>query len=370
LEKKETERIEIFIRKLHDHTIPSALITNPSNVFYFTGIAIDPHERFLGLLINAKEERSLFIVPELEEEKAKESHLDLLVYKDNENALEMLSKAITSTSLGIEKEHISLKRAEALAYFTKLQNKDFSGYDEVSDFIMEMRLIKDPGEIQMIKQAALCIDNALEKCMTYIKPGRTEKQLKSRLLAEIAQQEGTEGAAFDFQVSAGPDASNPHGITGDRAFEKHDVILIDCGVNYQNYRSDITRMFFIGSPTKKVAELYNIVLAAQDAAINTAGIGVKAGKVDIAARMVIEKAGYGKNFSCRVGHGLGIDIHEAPSIHDKNDSQLKAGMVFTVEPGIYIPGVVGIRIEDDLLITEHGAEVLTHFPKALNEIIL
>ncbi len=366
-----TIRKKVLVEELMQHNMSYALITNPSNIFYFTGIAITPHERFLGLLVDSKQDTYQMIVPELESNKVRDYQLDQMVYRDNEDALEILTEQIRDCSyLGVEKNHISLNTAQTLENYLKSRHQNFTGYKEIGEFINKMRLIKDLGEIQRLRKAAICIDEVLKNTVNYIAIGRTEKQVKAKILQEIAEQKGTSGVAFDIQVSSGPNASNPHGETGDRRVREGEAIVIDCGVVYGGYRSDITRTFFAGTPAEDIKKIYSVVLEAQKKAIDTVKPGLEMRQIDIAARNVIEKAGYGRYFTCRVGHGIGIDIHELPSLHDRNKGLLKEGMVFTIEPGIYIPGVVGVRIEDDVVVTEDGVEILTQFPKELNEIII
>lgn len=171
--------------------------------------------------------------------------------------------------------------------------------------------------------------------------------------------------SFDTMVLAGANAALPHGTPGLTKIKKGDLVLFDLGVVYQGYCSDITRTIAYGDITDKQAEIYNTVLKAEEAAVSAVKPGVKASELDLTARNIIAEAGYGDYFPHRLGHGLGISVHEYPSMTTTNNLQIKPGMVFTIEPGIYVPDVAGVRIEDDLLVTENGAEILTKFPKSL-----
>ncbi|MEG1501593.1 MAG: M24 family metallopeptidase, partial [Clostridiales bacterium] len=179
-----------------------------------------------------------------------------------------------------------------------------------------------------------------------------------------------QGVSFDTQVSSGLKTAKAHGVPGDHILEKGQQILIDFGVNFQYYKSDITRTFFASHPCSQLEEMYKVVLEAQLTAIEKAAPGIPISQIDLAARNVIAKAGYGEYFNHRTGHGLGLDIHETPNIYDINEDILQEGMVFTVEPGIYLPQMGGVRVEDDVLITASGHHIFTDFPKEFSQIIL
>ncbi len=193
----------------------------------------------------------------------------------------------------------------------------------------------------------------------------TEQQIAARLEA-LMSAGGADGLAFGTLVQTGANSDNPHGHTTDRALNSNEFLLIDYGCKVDGYPADITRTFCLGTPTAEMQRMYDVVLRANEAGKAAAGPGVPMQVVDKAARDVIEAAGYGEYFTHRTGHGLGLDTHEPiPQIAAGVTDLLEPGMVFTVEPGVYIPGVGGVRVEDDLLITDAGAEVLTSFPRKL-----
>ena len=171
--------------------------------------------------------------------------------------------------------------------------------------------------------------------------------------------------SFDTIIVSGTKTASPHGIPGEKKIEKGDFVLFDLGVVYKGYCSDITRTIAFGEPTEEKRKIYETVKKAQQAAIDVSRPGTLAKDVDFAARSIIEEAGYGELFPHRIGHGLGISVHEFPSLTGTNEMPLEEGMVFTIEPGIYDPEVTGVRIEDDLYVTKDGVEVLTKFPKEL-----
>jgi Xaa-Pro dipeptidase len=228
-----------------------------------------------------------------------------------------------------------------------------------------LRLIKDEAEVGHIRAAIQITESALESVLKGVKPGMTERQVAKQL--EIAQLERGGGLLpFEVVALAGPNAALPHGAPGDRAIQPGEVLLVDIGSSANGYFSDMTRTVVVGKePDDRTKAIYQAVEAANAAGRAAARPGVPCQEVDRAARQVIEGAGFGKYFTHRTGHGIGLGIHEAPSVVEGNDLLLKPGMVFTVEPGIYFPGEVGVRIEDNVLITGDGAVSLTTFPREL-----
>jgi Xaa-Pro aminopeptidase len=230
-----------------------------------------------------------------------------------------------------------------------------------------LRLRKDAAEIELMRRAAQISDAALGQVIAKVHPGMTEQEVANMLtLAQRAA--GAQKESFETTVLAGANAANPHGKSGDYVLQRGDVLLIDFGAVYHGYVSDITRSFFIGEPGAKEREIYEVVRAANAAGCAAAAPGVPCSEVDRATRKVVDEAGYGPYFIHRTGHGIGIEVHERPYIREGYDALLEPGMTFTVEPGIYLPGEFGVRIEDDILITETGAESLTTFERTLTVI--
>jgi len=198
-----------------------------------------------------------------------------------------------------------------------------------------------------------------------VQPGQTEKDI-ARKLDDLLIAHGCTGNAFSSLIQTGPNSALPHGSVTDRVLQEGDFLLIDYGGKVGDYPADITRTFIIGTPSDEQKKIYDTVLAANRAGIAAAKPGATCESVDKATRAVIEAAGYGQYFFHRTGHGLGLEVHELPQIATGNQAVLQPGMVFTVEPGIYIPGLGGVRIEDNVAITDTGAEVLTTFRRTLN----
>jgi Xaa-Pro dipeptidase len=230
-----------------------------------------------------------------------------------------------------------------------------------------MRLQKTPEEVVRMKRAVEVVEAVLRAGLEKVKVGVTEIEIVAELEYQMKRL-GAQGPAFSTMVLAGEKSALPHGKPGDRKIQAGELLLFDLGVYVDGYASDITRTFAVGELDTKQREIYETVLAANLAAIDAVKPGVTLASLDKAARDLIASRGYGDYFIHRLGHGLGMDVHEYPSVHGQNMDTLVEGMVFTIEPGVYVPGTGGVRIEDDVLVTADGVEVLTTFPKELTVI--
>ena len=350
---------------LNEMEIDAAFITNPDNVFYVSGFKSNPHERLLGVMV-FKEAEPFLICPQMEMPDAVNAGWtgEIIGHVDTENAMEVLhrntaGRGVEIEKVAIEKSHMIVERYDALIeLFGELE------FLALDDKLNAMRVIKDESELQILREAAALADYAIEVGAKALKEGITEIEVMTEI--ELAlKKRGVTHMSFDTTVLSGPKAASPHGKTGDRKIQQGDLVLFDLGVVHKGYCSDITRTLAFGEPNEEQKAVYDIVLRAELAAKDAVKPGVTAAQLDQAARQVIEDAGYGEYFTHRLGHGLGISVHEFPSLHGSNGMVMKAGMVFTLEPGIYVPGKVGVRIEDDVAVTETGVEVLTKYPKEL-----
>lgn len=256
-------------------------------------------------------------------------------------------------SMGFEADDLSY------SHFTRLK-KEARGVRLVSshDVVERLRLRKDSKEVRMLRRGAKVNGQALAEARKSMRPGARESDVAFDL--EMAmRRRGASGSAFEIIVASGPRGALPHGVASDRKLRRGDMITIDYGAVVDGYHADTTRVFSLGKPTRKGREIYNIVLEAQLAAVEMVGSGVTCEEVDGAARRVITEAGYGENFGHGTGHGVGLHIHEGPRLAPGVKDVLEPGMVVTVEPGIYLPGWGGMRIEDMVLVTKKGKEVLT-----------
>ncbi len=274
----------------------------------------------------------------------------------------LLNEAIADfgiTALGYEEHYLTV--AEMDTYESKLSVKHFVAmHAQISGF----RAVKEDWELEIMRNAQAIADQAFSEVCTRIQAGMTEKQLQAELIYCLYKN-GGEGLSFDPIVVSGPNTSLPHGVATDRVIREGDFITMDFGVLYKGYCSDMTRTVAVGYVSDEMEKVYNTVLQAQLAGIAATRAGVKGKDVDAAARQVIADAGYGEYFGHGYGHSLGLEVHEAPNCSPSGETVMQAGMVTSAEPGIYLPGKFGVRIEDVVIFTADGCENITGSPKKL-----
>ncbi|ANU23688.1 M24 family metallopeptidase [Planococcus donghaensis] len=350
---------------LQEQSIDAAFITDPYNVFYVSGFKSNPHERLLGVMVFAEAEPFL-ICPKMEIPDAKNAGWagEVVGHEDTQNSMEILyqtvlARGVDLKTMAVEKAHMTVERYESLlSFFGSLS------ITQLDEQLNAMRVIKDDAELQILREAAALADYAIEVAARTIKEGITEIEVMTEI--ELAlKKRGVTHMSFDTTVLTGDRAASPHGKTGEYKLKQGDLVLFDLGVVHKGYCSDITRTLALGEPNEEQKEVYDVVYRSEMAALEAVKPGVTAAELDQISRKVIADAGYGDYFTHRLGHGLGIDVHEFPSIHGENTMKIEKGMVFTLEPGIYVPGKVGVRIEDDVAVTADGYEVLTKYPKEL-----
>ena len=264
--------------------------------------------------------------------------------------------------VALENHRITLAEFENIK--EKLTDVDFVTSSALADAIEAIRIVKEACEIEKIKAAQKIAEEAFDHIITFIKEGMTEKEISLELDFYMLSH-GAEALSFETIAVAGANSSMPHGVPGDYRVKKGDFITLDYGATVDGYHSDMTRTVCLGEPSDKMREVYSTVLEAQLKGLESLHDGITGLDADKAAREVIENAGYGKNFGHGLGHGVGIEIHESPRLSPKAPHTLKTGHVVTVEPGIYLPGEFGVRIEDMAVITENGCVNLTSCPKEL-----
>ncbi|MBQ4600027.1 MAG: aminopeptidase P family protein [Oscillospiraceae bacterium] len=273
----------------------------------------------------------------------------------------LLNEAIADfgiTKLGYEEVYLTV--AELQLYESKLNCPLVPMNEKISAF----RAVKEEWELALMRKAQDITDAAFAEVCTKIRPGITEKQLCAELIYCLLKN-GADGLAFDPIVVSGPNTSLPHGVPGDRVLQSGDFITMDFGALYQGYCADMTRTVALGFATEEMRQVYETVRQAQLAGIAATKAGVAGKDIDSAARQIIAEAGYGAFFGHGYGHSLGLEIHESPSPNAGNDLPMPAGAVCSAEPGIYLPGKFGVRIEDVVIIREDGCENITHSPKNL-----
>lgn len=338
-----------------------AIFSDPISIYYLTGYLSDPHERHMMLFVMPDHESLLFL-PALDVERAVAT-VDFPVagYMDSENPWQIIKSKLPQKSfsaIGAEFDNLNLTRYHGLQ---SIFNQPFS---DITPLINTMKLIKSRDEIDKMLIAGEFADKAMQVGFDNISLQVTETDIIAQIEFEMKKQ-GISKMSFDTMVLTGNNAANPHGIPSTNKIENNALLLFDLGVETLGYTSDMTRTVAVGKPDQFKKDIYNLTLEAHMAAVNMIKPGVTAGEIDYAARSVIEKAGYGEYFNHRLGHGLGMSVHEFPSIMEGNDLVIEEGMCFSVEPGIYIPGKVGVRIEDCGYVTKNGFEVFTKTPKEL-----
>lgn len=345
-----------------------ALVFNPGpSLFYLTGLTFHLMERPVIMVLTANGD-SAIITPELEQVKVAECGLPFQVfaYGDNPATWNSVFQSCASTlpldGLSIGIEPIRLRMLE-MNYLQPAA--PHAQWVDASPVIAALRMVKEPVEIDCMKRAAEIAQNALTASLPVFKAGRTEREAAAELMAQLFRAGSDSELPFAPIIASGPNAANPHAVPTDRKFQTGDFIVVDWGAAYLGYFSDITRTIAIGKISDEMKTIYETVKAANAAGRRESRSGIPAGQVDRSARAVIEAAGYGKQFTHRTGHGLGLEAHEEPYIFSENTRLLQPGNVYTVEPGIYLVGSNGVRIEDDVVVTPEGSQSLTDFPRDL-----
>ena len=237
--------------------------------------------------------------------------------------------------------------------------------DSAEAIFAALRMTKDAQELDLMRQAVVIAERAVTATLATIRVGQTEREIGAELVVQTLRAGSDADLPFAPIVAAGPNGALPHAALSDRAIQRGDLITLDWGAAKNGYVADLTRTYAVGEVSDELKKIYNLVLAANTAAQAATRPGALAAEVDAAARQTITAGGYGQYFMHRVGHGLGLEGHEDPSMHGRNELSLEAGMTFTIEPGIYVAGVGGARIEDDVVVTENGIESLSTLPREL-----
>jgi Xaa-Pro aminopeptidase len=346
-----------------------------SNLRYLTGLSFHPSKRLTLALIPADGRTPSLVLPELEVSAVRGAltvSFELFTWPDAEGPAAALEKALAHT---FRQEHIKL----AVEY-TTMRVMELRALEQASVVIgsaletvdgttlmATLRMVKDEAEQAAMAQAGRIVDAALGEVKRHIKAGVTERQLM-RITSEAIVDAGAQGESFEGIVASGPNSANPHHGGSDRAFQVGDLIVVDCGAVFDGYASDITRTFALGEPGTQARHIYEVVKEANEAGKAAVHAGVTGEQIDRAARGVIERAGFGQYFLHRTGHGLGIEVnpcHEPPDLVAGSTSPFAVGTTFTIEPGVYIEGVGGVRIEDDVVITLDGYRSFTNFEREL-----
>jgi len=345
-----------------------AVILNPGpTLTYLSGLNFHLMERPVVLLF-AKDQVPAIVLPELELQKVASLPYKLQIFAYPENPIEWdnaFRKAVQALGLDGKRIGVEPRQLRLLEFRHIKAGAPEADYPDASDVLAGLRLRKDKAEVDAMRRAVKIAQDALEATIPFIKVGRTEKEIASELVMQLLKHGSDSEMPFAPIVSGGPNAANPHASPSDRKLQAGDLLVVDWGAAYAGYISDLTRTFAVGEVDAEYKKIHKIVQEANAAGRAAGKPGVPCADVDKAARALIEKAGYGEFFTHRTGHGIGMEGHEEPYIRGDNMQILEPGMAFTVEPGIYLPGRNGVRIEDNVVITDTGADVLSDMPREI-----
>lgn len=347
-------RIERLRAQFDQRGVDSFVTTDATHVRYLSGFSGSS-----GLLLVGKDE-AVLVTDFRYEEQASQEAPDVRIEIARDGLIEKLmeTQGLIGRRVGFESCWLSHK-----SYLTFKEKFTTSEWIPQEGMVESLSIIKDKTEIAKIREAVRIGDAVFAKVLRLVRPGISERDLAAEI-EYVARRSGAEKTAFEPIVASGPHSSMPHAPVTDRRIEEGDLLTVDMGVVYEGYASDLTRTVVIGTPTAKQRRTYEIVLSAQNAALDEARAGIACAALDKVARGIIENAGHGPEFGHSLGHGVGLRVHELPRLSSKEKRILEPGMVVTIEPGIYIAGWGGVRIEDLVVIREGGCENLTRASKA------
>lgn len=349
------ERVSKLQQTLAANGIDGLLVTKRENIRYLSGFTGSS-----GVILITPASAS-FITDFRYTEQAASQVKGYSIVELKTSLVKSVAEIVTGESvqrLGIEQDDMTV------GTYRTYEKEVTATLVETSGIVEKLRLIKDESELKIMKEAAAIADSAFEHIQTFIRPGRTEKEVANELEMFMRGQ-GADSSSFDMIVASGWRSALPHGVASDKVIESGELVTLDFGAYYKGYCSDITRTLAVGAISDELRNIYDTVLEAQLAGVAGTKAGISGIEADALTRDVIKDAGYGEYFGHSTGHGLGMEVHEAPGLSFRSETILEPGMVVTIEPGIYIAGVGGCRIEDDVVITEDGCVRLTQSPKEL-----
>jgi Xaa-Pro dipeptidase len=361
------ERLRRLASALADRGLNSLALNPGPSLTYLTGLHFHLMERPVVAFFGANTP-VVFVLPELEKAKVDRLPFPAQVFLFGEDPNDWpatfhqaaQAAGIDNQAVGVEPtglRFLELRLLEGAAPRARFVSAEHS--------LAALRMYKDSAEIAALRKAVDIAQQALLATLPQVRAGVTERQIAAELTIQLLRAGSDTEFPFAPIVSGGPNSANPHATPGDRPLQHGDLLVIDWGATYHGYLSDLTRTFAIGTTGEEFVYIAKVVLQANTAGREAARPGVQAGQVDAAARAVIEQAGYGAYFTHRTGHGIGLEAHEGPYMRSGNELILEPGMTFTIEPGIYLPGRGGVRIEDNVVVTQHGAESLSDLPREL-----
>ena len=345
------KRIDNLMHMIFQNQMDHMIISDYYNILYFTGLKLHVGERLLVLLITPNTKPLLFVNRLFS--ICENSEYDIRYYDDIQDPIELIKNELSGFNIGIDKNWSS-------GFLIRLMNLYRANYQCGSFIIDQLRAIKDEHEQKLMIKASQVNDQIMHKIVTDLQDGVSEKEIANKLKEYFLEISGLTGS-FEAIVAFGENCANPHAIASDRKLKAGDMVIIDMGGVYQDYCSDMTRTFFWKKD--QLSDIYDIVKKANLSAIAMIRPGVSFAEVDQAARSIITEAGYGQYFTHRTGHGIGLQVHEPYDVASNNQRLIEEGMCFSIEPGIYLPNVGGVRIEDLVLVDKEKAIVLNNFSK-------
>ena len=359
-EGKEVDRLTQAVQALHASNQEYLFVTPSADLRYLIGYGAHASERPTLLVVGATGSR-VILVPELEAPRVPSiPDLESVVYGETSDPLDALQRVLG----GLRGRAIITDSAWA-SVLLRLQSRwtDLV-FAPASPVLRELRMRKTAEELRRLRKAGQLADRAFNRLLKSRFAGRSERAIAAEL-NQLLGEEGLDASDWGPIVAAGPNSASPHHLTGDRVVREGDAVVLDFGGTVEGYYADMTRTVHIGEPSKEFSQVYDVVQRAQAAGVDAATPGVEAQEIDRAARNVIEESGFGEHFLHRTGHGLGLEAHEDPYIVEGNSLPLEAGMVFSVEPGIYLSGRFGVRIEDIVALQPQGAERMNNATREL-----
>jgi Xaa-Pro dipeptidase len=356
------------LRKVLTQASLNAVALNPGpTLTYLTGVRFHLMERPVVLIVD-RDGDPVLILPELEMPKVGlfPYTVKAFAYGEDPSGWEaVFRKAVRSLALDNGKLGVELRQMRLLEFRYVQAAAPEAEFPDASEALAALRLNKDEAELRAMRRAVMIAQDALGSILPSIKIGQTERQIAGVLSMELLRHGSDSELPFAPIVSGGPNSANPHASPSERPLQRGDLLLVDWGATSDGYISDLTRTFAVGEVDREMQTIAGIVLAANEAGRAAGGPGAACSRVDKAARDTIEKAGYGAHFTHRTGHGIGMESHEEPYMRSDNTKVLAPGMTYTVEPGIYLPDRGGVRIEDDVVVTQDGVDVLSDMPREL-----
>lgn len=347
-------RLNLLCQALTNGGLTQMIISDPLSIWYFTGVRVEPGERLYGLYVNTNGEHKmilnrLFTVPE--------TGLKEVWMTDTDDCVGILANEVDAAAdMGIDKNW------QARFLLALMEKNPGVHYVNASHFVDGIRAVKDEDEKEKMRKASRINDACMEKAAAFLKEGRTEKEVAA-YIDSLYREAGSEANSFPTIVSYGANAADPHHRPDDTPLRAGDCIVVDMGCVKDGYCSDMTRTFFCQQADEKYKAIHDLVREANEKAEAMIRPGVRFCDIDRTARDHIASAGYGAYFTHRLGHSIGLEDHEYGDVSSANTDCVKAGMTFSIEPGVYLPGEFGVRVEDLVLVTEDGCEILNHVDK-------